>query len=271
MQFVRHITAIIALWLAGAESPAVAAPVPLSLKQCGSATVTGALSGDRLETEGGGALLLAAVKAPELWPAGSAYRSWPYAERARRLLEARTKGQRVELFCDAEAEDLEGIPLVHILLTDGRWLQHELVTAGAVLVLPRARQAAGLEQLYAAETLARAETRGLWAGANLLAEADGEIIPGWFKIVRGHVLAANRVDNRVYLNFGRDWRRDFTVEIPARLLRSLGKAGIEPLALEGMQIEARGWIDWRGGPRLLLDAPGQIRILEPAAPASGRR
>jgi len=234
------------------------------LEDCGTVTAQGAIGGARFTTTAGQVVKLALVKAPELWKKGDPYKSWPHAEAARDALVALTNGQAISLFCEGAKTNREGELVAHALLADGRWLQHELVESGNVFVFPRPTRRRGLEALYRAEDAARAEGRGLWAYDNLKAvDALGkDVRTGWFQIVRGKVVAANQVGPTLYLNFGQDWRTDFTVEIPGSAMRHFEKAKLDPLTLEGRLVEVRGWIDFKGGPRLLLQGPGQLRLLE---------
>lgn len=239
-----------------------AAPVPLTLEHCGKFEVASILSGDRLKDTSGRSLQLAAVKAPEIWPKEASYGSWPYAEKSRAVLASKIAGQTLELFCSKERQTYDGELIAHILLSNGRWLQHDLIREGTVFLFPRAEQKEGLEDLRAAELIARNDQLGLWAELDLPATVTGELTTGRFKIVSGTVLAAARSGNRIFLNFGDNWRRDFTVEIPRRFWRHFESSGIELLELQGQRIEARGWITWKGGPHILLEGPGQLRLIQ---------
>jgi hypothetical protein len=75
------------------------------------------------------------------------------------------------------------------------------------------------------------------------------------------VLNADAVGNRVYLNFGRVWREDFTVVIERPGLRIFETAGIDPLSLDNMVIRVRGWIESADGPRIEVTHPEQIEVL----------
>jgi len=235
------------------------------LEDCGKVTGQGAIGGARFTTTDGQTVKLALVKAPELWKKGDPYKSWPHAEAARAALLALTDGQEISLYCEGAKTNREGELVAHALLADGRWLQHMLVEDGHVFVFPRPTRRRGLEVLYKAEDQARADGRGLWAYDNLKAvDALGpDVRTGWFQIVRGRVVGANEVGSTIYLNFGEDWRTDFTIEIPGSAKRHFDKARLDPLALEGKDVEVRGWIDFKGGPRLLLQGPGQLRAIAP--------
>ena len=84
-----------------------------------------------------------------------------------------------------------------------------------------------------------------------------------FQLVEGRVLDAARVRTRAHLNFGPDWRTDFTVTLDARARRLFRDAGFDPLALEGRRVRVRGWLREFNG--LLIDSthPEQIEVLGP--------
>lgn len=243
------------------SSVAQGTPLPASLEPCGVFLVDKALSGDELLAKDGFRLLLAAVKAPEVWQSTDQYRSWPHAEKSRQLLESLTTGSSLSLYCEGETQTFDDRKIAHVLTETGDWLQHELVTQGSVMVLPRANHQSGLDALQAAEDIARQEKRGLWSELELETTADGDIPTGRLAIVTGKVLNAARAGNRIFLNFGDDWRKDFTVEIPTRVIRVYKKSGMDPLQLQGLRVEVRGWVTWRGGPHMLIEGPGQIRRL----------
>ena len=111
------------------------------------------------------------------------------------------------------------------------------------------------------ETRARAQGRGIW-GLDFYAvivPEDTDRAIGTFQVVEGRVLDAAKVKGRTYLNFGPDWRTDFTVTIPpgtAKIFRALG-----PLTLKGRRIRVRGWLKSYNGPSIEATHPEQIEVL----------
>lgn len=119
--------------------------------------------------------------------------------------------------------------------------------------------------LLAAEQTGRATKKGIWAGlsATKNAESTGDILAGngRFMLVEGRVLSVRQAGATTYLNFGRNWTRDFAVTISRRMLPSLEAAGMAPKSLENRRIRVRGFIETRTGPRIELLRPGQIELL----------
>lgn len=235
------------------------------LTHCGEVTGADAIGGARFTTDDGDTIKLALVKAPEIWEKGAPYKDWPYARQSKQALIDATKGQTMTLYCEGANTNRLGEIVAHVVMADGTWLQHSLISEGHIFVFPRPTRRRGLAVLFQAEDAARASRKGLWALDNLrpIEATNPSIRAGWFHIVTGTVLNAQQVRQTIYLNFGDDWRTDFTVEIPASAFGHFEKAGIAPLSFEGKRVEVRGWIDFKGGPRLLLQGPGQIRELPP--------
>ncbi len=77
------------------------------------------------------------------------------------------------------------------------------------------------------------------------------------------MLSASNRRATTYLDFGRRWSEDVTIEIAAKDRKAFG--GESALArLAGSRIRARGYLEEKGGPMLPVRSPMQIEILSPA-------
>ena len=83
---------------------------------------------------------------------------------------------------------------------------------------------------------------------------------GRFRIVRGRVLRVARTERHVYLNFGADWRADFTVRVRRTELKG-ALTGVDLEGLAGHLVEVRGLVLEAGGPLIELSHPEQIQVL----------
>lgn len=262
--------------------PAVAAAVntdnsfPAGLRACGSGTGMRSLTGDRLILEDGRTIMLAEIKAPEFWPDGSPYKSWPHGRTAQQALEALIKHEPLTLWCVQKRKNNLGDLTAHVKLTGDRWLQQLLLQRGHGYFMPHSHRPAAAKALRHAENTARTGKHGLWAknSATIVSADSNGLRPGWFQIVRGKIMAENRLRDRIYLNFGPDWRSDFTIEIPKRLYRRFGLAKTPgtrtaKIGLTGKNIEVRGWVEWSGGPKIILEDAEQLVVLPP--PSAGAR
>ena len=144
-------------------------------------------------------------------------------------------------------------------------VQVALLSEGAALVAADVADRDCEALLTAAEASARRDKRGFWADPAAIknAESPGDILTGIgrFTVVEGRVLSVRQAGATTYLNFGRNWRREFAVTIPRRILPAFEAAGIVLKSLENQKIRVRGFIETRGGPRIEALRVGQIELL----------
>ena len=135
-------------------------------------------------------------------------------------------------------QDRYGRLLAQIHRDDGLWIQGELLRLGLARVHVTADTRALASDMLAIEDKARRARRGLWSNPRLRVRSVGEIGRdlGSFQLVEGQVLDAERRGDRWYLNFGDDWRSDFTVTIPASVLPDFAAAKLDLYSLKGRVI-----------------------------------
>ena len=189
------------------------------------------------------------------------------ATRARLALkELRTliSGQKIRFALKAP-RDRHGRPLVNVFFGRKTWLQSDMVARGVARVDPEMPGSECVTQLLKREAAARAAGAGFWA------DRDYQVQPAWatrrlrrlehtFQIVSGRVLKVADTKRFTYLNFGKDWRTDFTASIKSRTARHLAEAGLKLSELEGRNIRVRGWITYRNGPMIEITQSGQIEV-----------
>ncbi|NHK27047.1 hypothetical protein FF098_003905 [Parvularcula flava] len=142
-------------------------------------------------------------------------------------------------------------------------LQVALIEQGHLSILPDQLPAAFNDRFRAAQLTAQVTDRGLWASDSLRvlyadSAGDGE---GQLRFVRGRVRYAYEGRNWTYLNFGRDYKTDFTIIIKPRLARQMSEAGQPPSSFEGKRIEVYGLIHQENGPAVELTSGANIRII----------
>jgi len=83
-----------------------------------------------------------------------------------------------------------------------------------------------------------------------------------FQLVEGKVLKAVIVRGRAYLNFGKNWRKDFTVTMSPRTMRRFWRNSPDISSYQGKAIRIRGWLKKFNSPMIEATHPEQIEILE---------
>jgi endonuclease YncB( thermonuclease family) len=190
------------------------------------------------------------------------------AEKANRTaaLSAIIAGREVTLSGEDDTPDRYGRQPAFVFLVGSETsVQGLLLAQGAALVSATVTNKECASSLTAAEAAARLARQGTWADPTAIknAESPGDILAGIgrFTVVEGKVLSVRQAGATTYLNFGRNWTRDFAVTISRRMVPAIESAGIALKSLENRRIRVRGWVETRGGPRIEVLRVGQIELL----------
>ena len=254
---------LLLLALTGAHSAAACDTVKDMLE----ANVVSAPDGATLLLRNGDKLRLSGIQAPKLAAADrDALPDWPLADAAQRYLQTLVANKTIALAPGKTPRDRHGRLMGQAYLADGTWVQQALVSAGFARAYSFADNRACAGDLLKAEAVARAERLGIWSDpfyAVRDAARPQDILArkGYYELVEGRVLLADRVGSAVYLNFGRYWKEDFTVTIDARALKLFAAEAIDPLAFDGALVRVRGWVEEHDGPRIAVTHPEQIEVL----------
>ncbi len=255
----------------------IAAPSLGAADQCElplgrTASVVGVPDGETLELADGSLVRLLGVVAPRRPSWWRKPEPWPASEAARKALAALAEGKTVMLRFDGLKSDRRGRSMAQVFSGEepgGRWLQGQLVEGGHVRVYAFADNRACTSALLGLEQRARAAAKGLWANsAYRVLEADNpETIAKrlqTLQIIEGRVVSVGRVQRWRFLNFGSDWKKDFTVAIASSDVEAFRQAGIDLEGMAGARLRVRGWIERWNGPAVKVTHPGQIEILDAA-------
>lgn len=250
-----------------AASPASGAAC--TLKAGPTRTVVKIIDAETLLLDDNRQLRLIGALAPRSDDANAPADAWPAQIAAHRLLTSLVLGRTVRLAFGGRRFDRYGRYLAHVFLKDGTerggelWVQGEMLFQGAARAygLPGSFDCAA--ELAAHERMARSKRNGIWTIG--IYQPIPALATRWlmqlrsrFSIVRGLVRDVARTKSAVYLNFGEDWKTDFTARIGKDVLSAhpTFDAGLD--RLKGQEIEVRGWIERRNGPLIDVADPAQI-------------
>jgi endonuclease YncB( thermonuclease family) len=157
------------------------------------------------------------------------------------------------------------------LFAGGEWVQAHLVSRGLARAAPAIAAGPCMPALLAIEKRAREARAGHWGDGTFRVRAPDDLrrVTGTFQIVEGRVQTAAVFRGRVYLNFGADWRTDFTATVSPGDKRGL-RMRVDWKAVAGKRIRVRGWMEFYNGPMIAVYAPGQIEFID-AMPKPPRR
>jgi len=227
------------------ETPFLKTP---SLKRGETGIVSRIIDGDGFVLKSGLSVKLASIEAPQSALRAQNRAAWPFAKEATSALSGLIGGRDVQLFYGGQTRD--------------RYKR---------AVYTWANETVDSARLFAAESQARAAGRGLWGHEfYAIRSPDPNSLAQYVdstQIVEGIVLSAADVRGRIYLNFGVDYKTDFTITIAKKNVKKFTKANIDLLALEGARVRVRGWIELINGPSIWVDHPERLEILDRPAPA----
>lgn len=267
----RRLFAVLLLFglAAGASGPeAMAAALPWQhLPEGRQAVVAAVPGGDRLTLDDGTEVALVSLRAPRV--AGGQPPEPGLAE-AQATLAGLALRRSIRLYGPADARDRHGRYLAHAVTIGAAdrpdaWLQAEMIGRGMARASPLAGEHPALAAaLLALEADARTAGTGLWqepAYAIRSAPAPAGI-PLGYQLVEGRVLAVGESASSLFLNFGADWRHDFTVVVERRDREGFPQGLRSVREMQGRLVRVRGAVFQYGGPAIRIRHANAIEILE---------
>jgi len=266
---VRRLRKVILLAGALLGGTAQASDKPMQAGETGR--VESIVDGDTLFLDSGLKVRLSATQAPKLPLGREGVKAWPLGRTSKKALSDLALGKRVRLYYGGLRRDRYDRALAQVwLLGDGDgqklWLQEEMVRMGMSRVYTWPDTWQDSSRLYAAEQEARGDKRGIWGHDfyavrtpdpnNLAQDMDS------FQLVEGFITSSAKVKDKVYLNFGADYRTDFTILLNKDGQKRFKKLGLDPVSLEGARVRVRGWVEMQNGPMIILDHVERFEILD---------
>jgi endonuclease YncB( thermonuclease family) len=231
-----------------------------------SATVAVAIDGATLSLTDGREIRLAGVEAPPRPLALAASASWPSEELSRAGLERLVSGGSLSLSPASANPDRYGRTHVYAFLPDGGSLQAALAAEGLVRVRWFPNENGCFGSFLAAEAGARQARRGLWGDAEYaIRTADDPSLParnGLYDLVEGRVVSVGHGSRMIFLDFGRNYRQDFTVMVPPLVADALVAAGRPADRFAKRRVRVRGVIEESGGAAMRLNDPAEIEFMD---------
>jgi len=241
-----------------------------ALESAGNAQVVQVIDPQTLQLHDGRLVRLAGLDVPYIHARED---TQDLSRMALKVLRDMLAGERVRLYQnpdEAAQVNRMGHHLMHVeRAQDGQWLQGMLLSLGLARVYTTERNREMAAQMYALEKLARAEEIGIWSlpAYQVLSVEDAHEHDHGFVIVEGTVRSAALKSNRIYINFGDNWRTDFTIAIPSGARRMFSKAKVDPLQWGERRVRVRGWLEDYNGPYIEVNHPEAIELLAAPLPA----
>lgn len=192
------------------------------------------MDGDTFALNTGQVVRLASVEAPSFAYRGR--KAMPYAEAAKKTLEALTLGRDVQLYYPGMTRDRydRAIAQVYVLPEAGKkfWLNSRLAENGSVWVRLYPDTASGSETLWDAERSARKSGKGVWRESPPIYSPEDKLPEYGFVITKGKVSMIKPEQGQCYFQLS---GYDFKVKVPASANNDC------PVSMDD-SVEARGWL-----------------------------
>ncbi len=226
--------------------------------------VINVIDGDTLTLENGREVRLVGLQAPKIALGRKNFKDWPLGPEAKDTLSDLTLNKHVSLFYGGETMDRYGRLLAHLFLEDGTWVQGEMLKRGMARVYSFADNRSVVEEMLALEQDAYRAKRGIWKLEyyQIRPQQESGRYTNSFQIISGTVYEVATVRGNTYLNFGEDYKTDFTIVVPTRVKRMFDQMDINLSDLAGKNIIVRGWLKYYNGPSIDLTHPEQLVIID---------
>lgn len=252
------------------------AATPAQLPSGGVAQVSQIIDGDTVLLDDGRQVRLVGIQAPKLSLGRANFQAWPLGQEAKAYLQALVLGKTVELRLPPQPMDRHGRMLAHLLLRpdqtnsdqtqpDQTWVQGAMLAAGLARVYTFADNRLLAADMLGLEAHARADKIGMWGLPYYAVRTsdNARFDIGTFQLVEGRVLDVARIKNRIYLNFGLNWRDDFTIVVSTRDEKMFSQSGINLMNMKGRRVRVRGWLKSQNGPMIVLTHPERLELMQP--------
>ena len=191
-----------------------------------------------------------------------------YTALALAFMKTQLEGKQVRIHQTKNAEkgrtNRMGYKLAHLeRKEDGTWVQGALLANGFARIRPSADNTEMAVQMLKIQHDAQLAKRGIWADTRYAPHTPetASLVTGGYGVIEGVVRANAMAQNVVYLNFGPDWKTDFSVGIKPEVRRAMAKTGFNPLSFSGKKIRVQGWVENYNGPYINLVHPVWIEVL----------
>ncbi len=215
------------------------------------------VSGDVFELQDGRVVRLAGVVAPR--PPTGSKAGQPLWQEAKSQLREILQGH--ELVFHQVGHDRFGRIVSHVMAgPKGIWAQGQMLRLGFARVKTSAQDHSRARLMLRLENESRIAKNNIWRhGFYRVRQPDAlDADFGSFQIVAGKILSVANGRSNTYLNFGPNWRQDFTAQANRKVTRAFAKAGMRLSRLSGRNVQVRGLILPQNGALIKLGHPSQL-------------
>ena len=221
------------------------------------------IDGDTVKLSNGKLLRYIGLDTPEVRiksNGGFKYDPQPFALEAKEYNRRLVEGKPVKIEFDVDRYDRYG-RLLGYCFVDDKFVNAELIEKGYAVIYTYPPNVKYADLFVKLQAEAREKQRGLWTSYVLIDASDAHLYVNQIRRVRGRVLSTYESNKCIFLNFGRDYKSDFTVVIFKNSLDTFRNRNIDPINFyRGKIIEVSGRIKEYNGPEIIVNSPYEIEV-----------
>lgn len=223
------------------------------------------IDGDTVRLENGKLLRYIGIDTPEIRIKKETkfeFRPQPFSLEAKELNKKLVENKFVRVEFDIERFDNYGRILGYCFVDD-IFVNAKLIEEGFAVLYTRPPNVRYVDLFVELQNKARKQKKGLWQAYDVISSDEAHKFIDQIRSVRGKVLSSFKSEKCVFLNFGTDYKTDFTVVIFNDCIKFFRAKDIEPhLFYKDKTIEVFGRIKEYNGPEIIVSMPYQIIVID---------
>jgi len=231
--------------------------------------VSKVIDGDTIILENGKHLRLIGIDTPEVKKYVSGkfeYSPQPFSLEAKEFVNNLIGGKRIRVEFDIDRKDKYNRLLGYCFFNNGGksiFVNEQLLKEGLAVLYTYPPNIKYVDKFISAQKYARLSKKGIWGSYLLIPPDRAENFIGQIRAVRGRVLSSYKSEKILLLNFGADYKTDFTVVIFKDSWPYFLNRGIDPETFyKGKIVEVTGRVREYNGPEIIVNYPAEIRVIE---------
>lgn len=190
------------------------------------------------------------------------YAPQPFARQATELNQNLVLNKFIRIEFDEQQVDQYG-RLLGYCFVDDLFVNAKILEEGLAVLYARVPNVKYTNVFIQAQTNARNQKKGLWGSYEIVDASDAHQYVNQIRTVRGKVLSTYQSAKCIFLNFGSNYKTDFSIVIFNDAISSFYGKNIDPLTFyKGKDVEVSGRIKRYNGPEIIVGIPEQITIIQ---------
>lgn len=226
--------------------------------------VINVIDGDTVRLSNGKSLRYIGIDTPEVHIRKNGkfvYAPQEFANQAMEFNRRLVEGKQIRIEFDVVKKDKYG-RLLGYCFVDGKFVNAELIKEGFALLYTFPPNVKYVDTFKVYQAQARKKLKGLWQTHEVINSDRAYKYIGKVRSVQGRVLSTYQSKKCVYLNFGTNYKTDFTVVIFSNVIKYFKDKNIDPVSFyKGKTIRVCGKIKEYNGPEIIINMPQEIEVL----------